>query len=146
MKVCMVKHPGGALMPANEEAVAKLAKVENGDHEISITLKQNSRLHRKIWAFFAFCTRYYYGDVEAHKDEYQLEHVRKKITIMAGYAKTVFLRDGIRFEIVALSISYEKMEPEDRANFYSRIVDVALRKVFHTCDDDNVINELISWF
>ena len=142
----MVKHPGGSLTPSNDEAVAKMARVENGDHEISITLKQNNRLHRKIWAFFAFCTRYYYGDMEAHKDEYQIAFVRKYLTIGAGYRREVWNRDKTKVEIFPMSISYEKMEPEDRAMFYSRIIDVALRKIFNTCDDDNVINELLCWF
>tara|TARA_R110002096_G_scaffold319372_1_gene513588 strand:- start:265 stop:705 length:441 start_codon:yes stop_codon:yes gene_type:complete len=146
MKVLMVKHHGGILAPATEEAAAMMQKVENGDHEVSITLKQNSKLHRKVFGFFAFCTRYYYGDVEASKDEYKTAFVRKYLTICAGYSKAVYNRDGSKFEVVALSISYDNMEPEERAKFYSRIVDAALKRVFDKTTDDNILNQLRDWF
>ena len=142
----MTKHRGGALMPANDEAVDQMLRVENGDHEISITLKQNGRLHRKIWGFFAFCTRHYYGDNEAHKDEYQIDYVRKKLIIFAGYSKIMHTRDGNNFEVVALSLRYERMEPEDRAKLYSRLVNAALKRVFDRTTDQNVLNELMTWF
>lgn len=146
MKVQMTKNRGGVLFPANDEAVDQMSRVENGDHEISITLKQNGRLHRKIWAFFAFCTRHYYGDNEAHKDEYKIAYVRKYLTILAGYSKTISNRDGTRLEIVPMSLKYEKMDPEIRAKFYSRIIDAALKNVFDRSTDDNIINELLTWF
>ena len=146
MKVHVTKHPGGALMPANDEAVAQMAKVANGDHEITITLKQNGRLHRKIWGFFAFCTRHYYGDSEAHKDEYKIAYVRKYLTIISGYSKQVWNRDGTKFEVVPLSLSYESMDPEIRAKFYSRIVDAALKRVFDKTTDDEILSQLINWF
>lgn len=146
MKVHMTKHPGGTLIPANEEAAAQMVKVENGEHEISITLKQNGRLHRKIWGFFAFCARHYYGDNEAHKDEYQIAYVRKHLTIIAGYTKQVWNREGTKFEVVPLSLSYEKMDPEIRAKFYSRIVNAALERVFDKTTDENILNELVNWF
>ena len=146
MKVQMTKHPGGGLMPADDESVAKMLKVQNGKHEIEIKLKQNGKLHSKIFLFFAFCTRHYYGDSEAHKDEYKVNYVRKYITIIAGYSRQVWNRDGTKFEIVALSISYENMPPEIRAKYYSRIIDAALKRVFDKTTDVNIINQLMSFF
>ena len=146
MKVQMTKHPGGGLMPADDEAAAKMLKVENGNHEINITLKQNGKLHGKIFLFFAFCTRHYYGDSEAHKDEYKVNYVRKYITIIAGYSRQVWNRDGTKFEIVPMSISYENMEPEIRAKFYSRIIDAALKRVFDKTTDEDILNQLMNFF
>ena len=146
MIVSVIKHPGGAITPADDMAVAKLAKVENGEHVIDIKLKQNGRLHGKIFAFFAFCTIHYYGDIEAAKDDYQVEFVRKQLTILAGYSRQVFSRDGDKFEIVAMSLSYEKMPPEDRQLFYSRLVNAALARVFDRTTDQNIINRLMSFF
>ena len=146
MKILMIKHPGGSLTPATDEAATRMQKVENGDHEISITLKQNSKLHSKVFGFFAFCTRHYYGDIEASKDEYKTAFVRKYLTICAGYNKQVWNRDGTKFEVVPLSISYDNMEPEERAKFYSRIINTALKRVFNNTTDDDILNELQSWF
>ena len=133
-------------MPANDEAVDQMSRVENGDHEISITLKQNGRLHRKIWGFFAFCTRHYYGDDEAHKDQYKVAYVRKYLTIIAGFSKQVWNRDATKFEIVPMSLSYEKMEPEIRAQFYSKIINAALKRFFDKTTDEKILNELVNWF
>ena len=80
MKVNFVKCAGGTLVPADDAQVEKLTKLGNGEeYEVDIKLKQNGKLHRKVFAFFAFCTRHYYGDSEAHKDEYQLNYVRKNL-------------------------------------------------------------------
>lgn len=147
MKVNFVKCAGGTLVPADDLQVKKLTKLGNGEeYEVDIKLKQNGKLHRKIMLFFSFCTQHYYGDSEAHKDQYQFDYVRKKLTIIAGYHKTMFSRDGDKFEVVALSLSYEKMSPEERSDFYKRIVTAALARVFDRTTDENTLNQLYNFF
>jgi len=147
MKVNILKLAGGVLAPADESQVEKLNKLTNGIvYEVDIKVKQNAALHRKVFAFFSFCTRHYYGDNEAHKDSYQLDYVRKNLTIAAGYYRQMWSRDGDKFEIVALSLSYDKMSPEDRAEFYSRIINAAIKRVFDRNTDENTINQLYNFF
>lgn len=147
MKVNLVKTASCTFIAADDVDYQKLIKLSNGGEFIcDIKLNHNAALHRKIFAFFNFCTIHYYGDSEAGKDEYKLEFVRKKLTVIAGYHKQVFSRDGTTFELMPLSLSYEKMPPEDRAKFYSKIVDAALKRVFDRTTDENVINQLINWF
>jgi len=135
------------MAPADDLQVEKLTKLANGEeYEVDIKLKQNGKLHRKIMLFFSFCTQHYYGDNEAHKDQYQYDYVRKKLTIFAGYHRQIFTRDGDRFEIVALSLSYEKMSPEERSDFYSRIIKAALDRVFDRTTDENTLNQLYNFF
>ncbi len=146
MKVRFIKQPGGTMIPADDLQVEKLTKLNNyEEYEHDIPLKQNGKLHRKIFAFFAFCTQHYYGDSEAHKDEYQLDYVRKKLTILAGYYRQVFNRDG-GFEIVARSLNYEKMSPEERSDFYKRIINAAIKRVFDRTTDENTLNQLYNFF
>lgn len=146
MKANFVKCAGGTLVPADDLQVEKLTKLANGEeYEVDIKLKQNGKLHRKIMLFFSFCTQHYYQDMEASKDAYQYDFVRKKLTIIAGYHRQVFNRDG-GFEIVAQSLSYDKMSPEERSDFYKRIVTAALARVFDRTTDNNVINQLYSFF
>ena len=45
-----------------------------------------------------------------------------------------------------LSIAYDKMTPEQRGEFYKKIVDAALKHVFDRTNDERVLNELVNWF
>ena len=131
----------------NEASMLALSKLKCGEfYTCDIKLNQNYRLHQKIFGFFAFCTNYYYGDMDAHKDKYQLEYVRRKLTLIAGYYTQVFARDGVTFELMPLSLKYESMAPEIRQEFYKKITDAALKRVFDKTTDPNVINQLMSWF
>lgn len=146
MKVNLIKSPGGILVPADDAQLVKMDKLGNGEeYKVDIPLKQNGKLHRKMFLFFSFCTQHYYGDSEAHKDEYQLDYVRKKLTILAGYYRQVFNRDG-GFEIVAKSLNYEKMSPEERSDFYKRIINAAIKRVFDRAADENTLNQLYNFF
>ncbi len=131
MKINLVKVAGGELLPADEQSQESLKKIKTGEYySCDIKLNQNYRLHKKIFGFFSFCCQHYYGDIEAHKDEYKLDYVRRKITVIAGYSRQVWSRDGTSFELIPLSLKYSKMLPEDRAVFYKKITDVALKRVF----------------
>lgn len=147
MKISVIKTAQNKLWPADDIAEQHIHKLANGEeYEVEIRLRQNAKLHRKIFGFFAFCTQHYYGDVDAHKDEYQLEYVRKKLTIIAGYCKQMWTRDGSSFELVPLSLKYSKMSPEDRGLFYKRVVDAALKRVFDKTTDEEILNRLTTWF
>ncbi len=146
MKVSFSKQPGGALIPSSDADAEKMTKLSNGElYQVDIKIKQNGKLHGKIFAFFAFCTQHYYGDIDAHKDEYQLSYVREKLTIIAGYHRQIFNRDG-GFEIKARSLSYDKMSPEERSDFYKRIINAAIKRVFDRTTDQNVLNQLYNFF
>ena len=131
----------------DEESQSKMSKFKVGViHSHEVKVNHNYELHKKIFAFFGFCTNYYYGDMEASKCPYQLDRLRKKLTVAAGYHKQVFNRDGIHFEIVALSLKYESMPDDERQIFYKKITQAALDNVFNNGADDNTLNQLLSWF
>ena len=111
-----------------------------------IKVNQNYNLHKKTMAFFSFCTDHYYGCSEAHKDIYKFDHVRKKLTVIAGYYRQVWDRDGVNFELVPASLKYEQMPAEERGVFYKRVTDAALKRVFDRTTDEATINRLLSWF
>jgi len=144
MKVDMIKLPGGVFTPADETAVEQLTAVKNNEHyTVDIKLNHNYKLLQKIHVFFKFCAQHYYGDKDVTTDQIKL--TKDKLTIAAGYVNQVFLPDGKRFELYAKSISYAKMKPEERADFYKKIVSAALRNVFHTADE-NMLNKLMGFF
>ena len=146
MKVNVINMKG-VLLPVDSEAEEKLLKLKKGDvYVCDVKVNHNYELHKKIFGFFAFCTNYYYGDIEASKCPYQLDRLRKKLTVAAGYYKQVFNRDGVHFEIVAESLKYESMPDDKRQIFYEKITQAALDNVFNNGADDNTMNQLLSWF
>lgn len=147
MKINLLKTANGKLWPADEEAERQLSKLKKGDvYSANVKVNNNYELHKKIFGFFGFCTNYYYGDVDASKCEYQLDRLRKKLTIKAGYYHQVFYPDGKNFEIVAKSLKYSSMPDEDRQVFYKKITQAALDNVFNNGPDENTLNQLLSWF
>jgi len=147
VKINLIKTGNGKFWPADEEADLKIAKLKKGDVYVAdIKVNHNYELHKKIFGFFGFCTNYYYGDMEAKKCEYQLGRTRRKLTIAAGYYKQVFDRTGANFEIVPLSLKYESMPDDERQVFYKKVTQAALDNIFNDGADDNVINQLLSWF
>ena len=147
MKINLIKTANNKLWPVDEEAELKLTKLKKGDVYIAdIKVNNNYELHKKIFGFFGFCCNYYYGDIEASKCPYQLDRLRRKLTVAAGYYKQVFARDGVHFEIVPLSLKYESMPDNERQVFYKKVTQAALDNVFNNGADENTINQLLSWF
>jgi hypothetical protein len=147
VKINLIKTANGKFWPVDQEAELQITKLKKGDvYSADIKVNHNYELHKKIFGFFAFCVNYYYGDIDASKCPYQVDRLRKKLTIAAGYHKQVFLKGGVHFEIVALSLKYESMPDDERQLFYKRMTQAALDNVFNDCDDDNVINQLLTWF
>jgi len=146
MKIrAMVDHEG-RVYPADHQAAEQWKKLKPGVLELDFKQSQNIKLHRKIFAFSKFCASYYYGTQEADLSQDQIDLVRKKLTIVAGYYKQVFLRDGERFELIPQSISYAKMSPEEREVFYSKMIDAAIKKVFSKDTDQKIIDRLTGFF
>jgi hypothetical protein len=146
MKVQITLSADGMINPANEESMIAMKKLKYGNfYDCSIKLDQNYRLHQKVFGFFAFCTRHYYGDNEAHKSKYNVDYVRGEITKAAGYYEQVFNRTG-SFKLVPRSVSYESMPDDEKQDFYKAITDAALRMVFDNTTDENTLNQLMGWF
>ena len=136
----------GVFVPSSEVDQIRMERLAiNKHYSVNIKENQNYQLHKKIFAFFGFCANWYFGDCDAHLDKDKVEFMRDKLTIFAGHYAQIFLRDG-GFELRAKSINYASMTPEDRSCFYKKIVDVALERVFNNCNDENMINRLISFF
>ncbi len=145
MKVNLIVTANRTLWAADDVDKEKLANLKVGEfYACDIKLNQNFKLHSKIFAFFKFCTQHYYGDINV--TEHQIDYVRRKLTVIAGYFDQVFSRDGDSFELVPKSISYEKMPPEQRSEYYKKITDAALKRVFDRTTDKNILNQLVGWF
>ena len=144
MKINMIKTANGKFWPVDAEAEEKIAKLKKGDvYIVDVKVNQNYGLHKKMYAFFRYCTQFYFGDENVTSD--QVNFTRKKLLMSAGYVKQVFYPDGVRFELEAMSMSYEKMSPEERSECYKKIINAALKRVFHSASVD-VENKLMEFF
>ncbi len=126
-----------------EERLKRLKNLKY--YDVDIKECQNYKLLQKIFAFFGFCAQWYFGDIEANKDKDKVEFIRDKVTIFAGHYTQIFLRSG-GFELRPKSINYASMSTEERAKFYSSIINAALKHVFNNCDEQNTLNRLTNFF
>jgi len=144
MKVNMKKNAGGLMSPADEESEQLMLKVKNDCvYSVDIKLNQNYKLHSKMFAFFKYCSQHYFGDMEVDKD--QIDYTRRQLLIAAGYTKTMIDPVSGFIEVTAKSLKYASMTPEDRISCYKKIVESALKNVFHDADE-SIYNQLMSFF
>ena len=145
MKITMLKFHGGQLSPANEMAAEALEKFKNGEqYEIDIKLTRNPKFHAKVFAFFKFCFEHWVSDKEFMAEKGQFDCFRQNLTVLAGYYDTFHTISGDT-RIVAKSLAYASMSPEDFEACYKALIAAAMRTIFKDCGPD-VENRLISFF
>ncbi len=144
MKIDLVKTAMNKLYPADEKAEKQIAKLKTGqNYKANITLDQNYKLLQKVWVFCRYCAQHYFGDQNV--DEYQVEYVKSQLLIAAGYVRTLVDPRNGHIEIMPISISYDKMEEEERRDCYQKLVTAACNNVFHDASNEKW-NELMRFF
>ena len=144
MKIKYQKLPGGVLSPADQQAYEESQNLKNYEYyEVTIKLDQNYRLHAKMFAFFTFCAKYYFGDSEVTTD--QVEYVRKNLIVSAGYVRTLIDPRTAHVEIIAESLKYSKMPPEERSKCYKALVSAAIKTIWDNKIDQRTENELLNF-
>lgn len=149
MKVQMIKSAGGAFVPLDDEQAEALKKFRNGEqYEIEIKLSRNPQFHRKVFAFFKFCFECWSGshsDLEFQDEQAQFDTFRKHLTVLAGFKVITYKLDG-SFKVEAESLSYANMEQERFEQVYKALINAAIKHVFNNTKDENIINQLYSFF
>jgi hypothetical protein len=149
MLIEMIKGPGGIFMPATDMEAGRLTRFKNGEqYTAEIKLTRNPAFHRKVFAFFNFCFQHWAADRAGleHSDETtQFNRFRKDLTILAGhYDMVTNIRGEVRAE--AKSLAYASMEQDEFERCYSSLINAALKHVFGGTKDQNIINQLYSYF
>lgn len=149
MLIEMVKGAGGVFVPADDMTAGKLMKFRNGEvYPVEVKLSRNPQFHRKAFAFFKFCFEYWRGekaDLEFMDESAQFNTFRKNLTVLAGYKDITYTIDG-RMRVEAKSLSYGEMEQPEFEECYSALINAALKHIFGNTRDQNVINQLYSFF
>ena len=145
VKILMLKHWGGMLSPASEEAATSLERFKSDEqYEIEIKLTRNPQFHAKVFAFFNFCFEHWVSDKEYMSDKGQRDCFRRNLTVIAGYYDTYHTIKG-ETRIEAKSLSYASMTPEDFEECYKALIAAAIRTIFQGCGSE-VEQRLISFF
>lgn len=149
MQIEMVKNAGGVFVPAFDHDLPRLTKFKNGEmYTADIKLTRNPAFHRKMFAFFKFCFAHWAAENAGYEftDEYtQKEEFRKNLTILAGFFDVVTTIKG-ETKVRAKSLAYGNMEPDEFERCYNAMVNAAIKHLFGRTTDQNIINQLYSYF
>lgn len=144
-----MKHPGGVFSPAHDIDLERLQRFKNGEmYTAEIKLTRNPQFHRKVMAFFDFCFQHWNAEKSGlgNADERtQFNRFHKDLTILAGYYDTVVnIRGEVRAE--AKSIAYANMQQDEFEELYNALIKAAIKHVFGRARDQNILNQLQSFF
>jgi hypothetical protein len=149
----MLKSPGGALIPASEEAGELLRKLKSGAPVfVEIKRIRNHGFHKKMFALFKLAfdvwepeTPMDYKGQPVAKD---FDRFRRDITILAGFFKAVYnARGEVRLE--AESLSFASMTEERFAEVYRAVLTTVWNRVLQNAgyaskeEVDRVLDELL---
>jgi hypothetical protein len=149
--IVLIKAASGALVPADQQSIEYISKMKLGG-AVTATVKRhnNPAFHRKMFALLNLAFEHWEPDEKEYKGQRvqkNFDQLRKDITILAGYYETVItFRGDVR--VVAKSLNFSSMGPEERESLYSSIINVVLAKILtnYTRDDlDNVINQVLAF-
>lgn len=145
----LVKTRYGFEFATDEDFECANNKFKVGDMiKADIPLKRNWVYHKKMFRFFEFCFSYWCTDIG--KTEFMTNRAQKKehrnnLTIIAGYYEEVYdIKGNLRLR--AKSLSYESMEQDEFEECCNAMINAALRTTFKDVTDENIINQLYSYF
>ncbi|MDD0824637.1 DUF1367 family protein [Mannheimia sp. AT1] len=148
-KYQMMKLAGGVFAPLNDDEAERLKSFQNNEqYEIEIKKPRHPAFHRKVFAFFNFCFEHW--SVDKTEWQYfdgrtQFDKFRKDLTILAGFFNKIYnIKGELRLE--AKSLKYSEMEQDEFEACYSALINAAIKHVFNNTKDENIINQLYSYF
>jgi len=133
MKIMLVKQLNGSIIPAYDEDKERLKRFKAGEPFMSeVTKPRNIKFHRKAFSLFNM--------VFQNQENYiSLEHLRKDITIEAGYYDEYSSVTTGEIKREAKSISFAAMDDLEFGEYYNKILDVIV-KCFHFEREDIIDN------
>ncbi|WNO05987.1 DUF1367 family protein [Rhodoferax mekongensis] len=130
----MMKAPGGALIPFDDDQADKVRKFKPGA-VIRADFKEmrNGSYFRKWWTLVDYAFDLWSDGIDLMQYEGRdvlpnKERFRKELTIMAGYFHPVYSIDG-SFTLEADSLQWSKMSEETFDKLYQATITAVLSKV-----------------
>lgn len=145
MKIELIKHAGGVLIPADEMELEKLNKFKTGEqYQAEIKLTRNPAFHRKVFVFFKFCFDHWASGEEFASESRQFDLFRQNLTVLAGFYESFYkIGGGVRIE--AKSLSFSSMSQEEFEECYKALIQAAMKHIFSGSDQE-IYNKLSGFF
>jgi hypothetical protein len=125
MKLYLAKTDNGSFIPAYNSDKELADKIKPGRVvEVSLDVSRNYKFLKKYWALVKF-TLFYLPEELAKKYKTK-EQLHREIKIQCGIYERVESLGGKQLIAVG-SISFEKMTPEQYAEFFSQAIDVVCK-------------------
>lgn len=120
MKITLIKQLNNTFKIAYNSDYETAKKIAlNEPIEFEFTKKRNVKFHRKFFALLNL--------VFENQEQYNnIEHLRKDLTISAGYYDLRHNFQGVEI-VEPKSISFAKMDELEFIEFYNRIIDVVVK-------------------
>lgn len=146
MKINMEKRQGAMLSAWDDIAIDELNKFKTGEvYEVEIKRPRNPQFHGKVFSFLQFVYHHFSDPNEHLGPARSFDLFRKNLTILAGYYDEIYSYDGsVRLEVK--SLSYGSMSQSDFEEFYKAVISAAMQHVFVGSTDENLYNQLLSYF
>jgi hypothetical protein len=149
MKVILIKHSSGAMVPASEDEAEKLKSFKVGQ-AITCEIKKmrNYKYHQKFFVMIKIGFDCFEPAVTEYKGfpvQKNIDRFRKDIIIAAGFYDVEATIDG-KVRAIAHSISFGKMSEERFNEVYNACCNAILSRVLqnYTREDlDHVVDQLI---
>ena len=138
MKITLIKQLNGNFKVAYDSDYEKAKKIKvNEFYEFDYKQPRNYKFHKKFFALLEL--------VYQNQEQYNnIEHLRKKLTIAAGFYEMVYDLETGKDTKEALSISFAQMDEIEFAEFYNRIVDVIVKWL--KIDKQDLIDNITQYF
>jgi hypothetical protein len=147
----LIKTAGGALVPADPQAIEYVSKLKMGAGVTASVKKHNNpAFHRKMFALFTLAFESWEPAAQEYKGQIvqkNFDQFRKDLTILAGYYEsTINLRGEVR--LIAKSLNFSAMGQEEREAVYSAVINVILSKLLtnYTREDLDATVERVLMF
>lgn len=150
-ELVLTKAPGGALIPADPQAVDFISKLKLGQGvTAAIKRHRNPAFHRKFFALLNLAYETWEPVEATYKGQVvgkNFDQFRRDVTILSGhYEMAVNLKGETR--LTAKSISFANMDEAEFSDLYNAACNVILQRILttYTRDDlDAVIDRLMGF-
>lgn len=132
------------LQPCSDDDHEKMQSLRQGAvYEVSVKLKRNYKFHCKYFALISLAWEYLPEKICSHY--VNIDNFRHDVEMCAGCVERVFSYRDKDFIERHRSISFDKMDEAEFAQFYERVKDVLFATFLSNVGKDEFLSRLIDF-
>lgn len=136
MKIILVKQGNGDFRPAYASDYESAKKIAVGElMEYETKKPRNLAFHKKCFALFNMV-------FDNQEDFNNIDHLRKYLTMKAGYYEKINTPTGVIYE--AQSLSFASMSQDTFDKFYSDLLDTIVK--LYGMDREDILDNVLEFY